>query len=244
MRRRDKLLEVRKYVADRDAVVTFYTSRAVRSFGNIRYLRLLVMHDDTVSLLPCTVIRGQFGGIKRQGVLFSRNLCRIQGGPRSGMYITHNRLRIGEVATAGGLEKRLSRGAGSISAANEKDKILIDRMYEAIQNPLDSDELLCPSYYIRATGADALTPRLEGHVTKRFMSLEAYNNTLPFEDNFHNLVDAFACDDPSSANHKLYPLEIAQGPGLMMFDVDTMPPAQILPMSVLRKGYELTEIEI
>lgn len=222
----------------------FYTSRDASSFGNIRYLRLMIIHDDMVSLLPCTVVRGQFGGITRQGIRFSRNLCRINGGPRSGMYITHSRLRMGESATTGGLEKRLSRGAGSINASNEKDKVLIDRMYEAVRNPLDSDQLLCPSYFIRAAGVSGLTPRLEGHVTKRFMSLEGYCDNLPFGDNFHNLVDAFASDDPSSSKHKLYPLEIAQGPGLMMFDMDSMPPAQALSMKALLRGYDLTEVEV
>ncbi len=244
MRRRDKLYAVRKYAKDSGPIISFYSSRAIRSFGNIRYLRLMIIDGDVVSLLPCTVVRGQFSGVKRQGVRFSRHLCRIKGGPRSGMYITHNRLRVGEVATEGGLEKRLSRGAGAINASNDKDKVLIDRMFEAIQDPLDSDELLCPSYYIRTKNADALTPRLEGHVTKRFMSLEEYDDALPFEDNFHNLVGVFACDDPSSAKHKLYPLDMVQGPGLMMFDADTMPPPQVLPLEILRKGYELTEIDI
>jgi hypothetical protein len=244
MRRRDKLAEVRKYIKGRNPVVAFYASRNLTGFGNIKYLRLMVIHDDIVTLLPCSVVRDQFGGVKTQGVLFSaKSLCRIVNGERAGMYIKHNRLRMGETASKAGLEKRLGRGPNSISASNEKDKIVIDRMYEAIQDPLDSDQLLCPSYYIRSARIASLTPRLEGHVTKRFMALDGYRPDLPFEDNFHNLVEVFSMDDPSSNKYKLYPLDILHGPGLMMFDVDSIPPPQILPVEALVKGYELTEVE-
>lgn len=245
MRRRDKLSQVREYIKGRDPVIAFYSSKAVESFGNIRYLRLMVIHDDTVTLMPCSAVRVKSDGIQTQRVLFSeRGLLRICSGDRSGMYVTHDRLRVGETASKTGLVKRLGPGNNCISISNDKDQAVIDRMYEAIQDPLDSNELLCPSYYIRSARKGDLVPRLEGHVTKAIMAQEGYDRKFPFEDNFHNLIDVFAETDPGSRKYKLYPLDYVQGPGLMMFDADTIPPAQVLPLAALRRGYELTEVDI
>lgn len=240
MRRRDKLTAVRRYVRDNGPVAFFYASNDGRGFQNLRYLRLMVITEKEVKILPCTVIRNDGDG---QKVMFAANgLCRISNGQRRGMYIKPERLRMNEKAVKAGLVKALGLGPGTLDVSQEKDKQLVDRMFQAIQDPLDSDSLLYPIYMIRTSDRTNLSPRLVGKVAKSLKVVDGYNPGLAFEDNFYNLVDSFSEPDPTSDTHRLYPFDMCNGLGLVMFDAESLPPAQRLTEKVIEQGDELTEI--
>jgi len=195
---------------------------------NMRMLRLLVATKDQVQVMPGTVIRS---GIGDQKICFAANgLYRIRNGKRRGMFVEPTRLRPGENGSKAGLIKSLKRGKDAIRAGDKRDHAVIETLCQGCETAVEVDSLIYPAFYIRAQSTENLTVRMRGEVTKQLMALDGYSRALPLEDNFSNLGNAFAIAD---GDHWLYPFDMVCGLGLVMFDKDTLPPAQWLPLDAL-----------
>jgi len=243
MRRVDKLNAIREFALDGNVLACFYLPATVSGYHNLRELRLMVLQGSVVHLMPGTIVRHETYGQKLR--FASRGLCRISNGKRRGMFVDPIRLRVGENGAKAGLVKSLDRGTGSLRTGNMKDAQVIDRLYKAIEDLLECDDLIAPSFHIRTSNILNLSLRLRGEVTKQLMELEGYDQRLALDDNFNNLGKAFAIREPGSdGDQMLYPFDMVSGLGLIMFDADTLPPAQLLPPTapVFTGGDDLLEV--
>jgi hypothetical protein len=223
------------------ALIDWYTTSEDDRFVNLRNIRLVVVVDKTVHIMVGTVTRNPDGD---QQLLFaSKGLCRIKNGRRRGMIVEPSRLRVGEDAASTGLVKPLMNGSKSNSFRmnDERDSSVIARIHEAFDDAVPLDDIVIPDTYIRGRSAMNLTMRLSGDVTKQLMGCVEYNRRLPMEDNFHNLIGGFSVSDKG---YKLYPFRMVQGTGMVIVDLESMPPPLLIPRKALDKEHNLVKVMI
>jgi len=241
---RSRLTEVRRLAKEYEghALVEWYSTLEDNTrFVNLRNIRLIVITCNTVHIMPGTVTRNKDGD---QQLLFaSKGLCRIRNGKRRGMIIEPDRLRVGEEAGGTGLVKPLTNElkANSFHMSDDRDRAVIDRLYEAFGDAVTLDDIVLPDTYIRGRSAMNLVMRLSGDVTKQLMGLPDYNRALPMEDNFHNLIGVFAVTE---GGYKLYPFHMVQGTGMVVVDVESLPPPLLIPLDAVTKENKLLKVAI
>jgi hypothetical protein len=159
------------------------------------------------------------------------------------MIVEPSRLRIGEDATPTGLVKPLMNGSKSNSFRmnDERDVSVIERIHEAFDDAVTLDDVVMPDTFIRGRGPLNLTMRLSGDVTKQLMGLEDYNKNIPMDDNFHNLINVFSIKEKG---YKLYPFTMVQGTGMVMVDLESLPPPLLIPKKSLDKEHNLIKVQI
>jgi len=214
----------------------WYVAEEPEQFMSLTHIRLLIVKDGIINIMPGTVCRGEDN---EQQLLFSRSgLCRITNGRRINMIVEPSRLRVGERAKQTGLVKPLFVPKGSppksgLSPGCDKDVVLIDRLHDAYSNCVELHEVAAPDAYIRSNNAMNLSMRLTGDAAKKIMDMDDYNPKLPMEDNFHNLVNHFAVE--GADGYKLYPFDLVQGNGLVVLDTETFPPPLLVPTKALEE---------
>jgi len=239
---RIRLTEVRRLAKQYEghALVEWYsTLESDDRFVNLRNIRLIVVVHSTVHLMPGTVTRTKDGD---QQLLFaSKGLCRIRNGKRRGMIIEPDRLRVGEDAGGTGLVKPLTNDLkfNSFHMNDDRDRAVIDRLYDAFGDFVDLDDIVLPDTYIRGRSADNLVMRLSGDVTKQLMNLPHYDRSLNMEDNFHNLIGVFSVEE---GGYTLYPFHMVQGTGMVVVDVETLPPPLLIPLGSMTKENNLLKV--
>lgn len=239
---RSRLTSVRQMAKKYEghALVEWYsTTEDDTRFVNLRNIRLIIVAHNTVHLMPGTVTRNKDGD---QQLLFaSKGLCRIRNGKRRGMIVEPDRLRVGEDAGGTGLVKPLASASktNSFRMSDDRDCAVIDRLYEAFVDFVDLDDIVLPDTYIRGRSAENLVMRLSGDVTKQLMAIPHYDRTLTMEDNFHNLIGVFSVED---GGYTLYPFHMVQGTGMVMVDVESLPPPLLIPRSAVTKETKLLKV--
>lgn len=243
MNNRSRLAAVRRQAKENEgfALIDWYSTSEGDRYANLRNIRLVVVINKIVHIMVGTVTRNLDGD---QQLLFaSKGLCRIKNGRRRGMIVEPSRLRLGEEATSTGLIKPLMNGpmSNSFRMNDDRDVTAIERIHEAFDDAVKLQDIVIPDTYIRGRGAGNLVMRLSGDVTKQIMGLDKYNKRLPMEDNFHNLIGAFSMEDKG---YKLYPFHMVQGTGMVMVDLESLPPPLLIPCKALEKEHNLIKVTI
>ncbi len=243
MSNRSRLTAVRRQVKENEgfALLDWYSTSEGDRYANLRNIRLVVVVNKTVHIMVGTVTRNLDG--EQQLLFASKGLCRIKNGRRRGMIVEPSRLRLGEGALPTGLVKPLMNGSknNSFRMHDDRDAAAIDRIHEAFDDAVKLEDIVIPDTYIRGRGAGNLAMRLNGDVTKQIMGLDEYDKKLLMEDNFHNLIGAFSMDDKG---YKLYPFHMVQGTGMVMVDLESLPPPLLIPWKALEKEHNLIKVTI